>query len=396
MLASMLYNILYTFLFLILFPILKLKAIKNQQDFSLKERFVLYKDKTEKDCLWFHCASVGELNTVKPLYEYYRKRFNILITVSSPRGKQYALKTFKDAKVRELPFDFPFTIKRFINLYRPKGLIIVEEELWFNLITVSSKFMPVFLVNARVSEGSFNFYKKFKRFFSKIYNSFSLVLARSKEDANRISYFADKVKICGDLKLVSSQIKPQLNIEKPRDKKVIVAGSTYSIEEEWLLDAIKDMKDTILILAPRHLERLNEVKELIKERGLTYQLFSDLKDFDSSVVLVDTFGVLPSLYKLADVAFIGGTIEEIGGHNPLEALVENKPVIIGKHHHKIKPIVEEFNEYVFVVSDKEQLRDTVENLLSNTPKFNLDISKKAKDIFKCYTSNIDKFLDKID
>ncbi len=379
----------------LLVPYLKIKSALKGYSFSLKERFVLYKDKLD-NTLWFHCASVGELNTVRPIYNYYKDRFNILITVSSPRGKKYAVDNFPKAKIRELPFDITFLIKKFINIYNPKALIIVEEELWLNLIKASSKNIPVVLINGRISPSSFKVYKFLSFIYKKIFSYFKLIIARSKKDADYISYFIDdksKIIVCGDLKFISSTIKKDIDLNFPKNKKIIVAGSTYKSEEKLLLEAFKEFKNNaVLVLAPRHLERLNEVINMVEENGYSYQLYSKITgNINKQVLIVDKMGILPSLYKYADAVFIGGTIENIGGHNILEALVENKPVIIGKNYYKIKPLVKEFKDYIFIVETENQLKEAVEKLFNQKNK-NIPIKEKIDKIYKCYIKNLEKVI----
>ncbi len=387
------YLVLYIIIAFFVVPYLKLKALIKKQDFSLKERFVFYKDFKEKT-VWIHCASVGELNTVRPIYSYLNEKYSIVLTVSSPRGKKYAKQLYKDAVVRELPLDIPFFIKKFIKMYNPKGLIIVEGEFWFNIIKTSSRFMPVVSINTRISPKSFEFYRKISFLFKKVLKYFTLIITRSNLDAKYISHFTDKSKIvvCGDLKLVSSTIKKEVKLSLPEGKKVIVAGSTYETEETVLFDIIKDFPDTLFIVAPRHLDRLDKIVDEINRRKLKYSLLSQYKsDDDVQIILVDKLGVLPSLYKYADVAFIGGTLENIGGHNILEALVENKPVIIGNHYFKIKPLVEEFKDFVYIVSNKNELKIALKQVINSNP-INLDINDKIRDVLRCYISNLEKVL----
>lgn len=387
----MIYSFLYSLVMLIVLPFIKIKSQIKGFDFSLKERFVLYKDKGDS-YIWFHCASVGELNTLKPLYEYYKDKYKILITVFSPRGKKYAIENFKEAKIKELPLDLGFLVKRFLNIYKPKALIIVEEELWYNLIKTTSKQIPVISINARISPSSFKFYKKFSFFFRKVFNYFSLILARTKEDKDIISYFVneEKIKVCGDLKFVSSLNSKDINLTFPTDKKIIVAGSTYKIEEEMLLDILRKLDNTILVLAPRHLERLQELENLVREKGFNYQFLSKSKDIKEKVLIVDKMGYLSSLYNYADATFVGGTIENIGGHNILEALLKNKPVIIGKNYQKIKPIYEQFKEYITIVNSKEELLNAIKENLSK--KTDINIQEKIDKIFKCYIQNLEKYI----
>ncbi len=385
------YHIIYLFLFLILAPILKIKAIRKKQDFSFLERFVLYKDSLE-NCVWLHCASVGELNTAKPVYKYLKnKGFNIVITVSSPRGKQYAKKIYSDATIREVPFDFVFSVRRFLRIYRPKALIILEEELWYNLIRISSLEVPVYLFNGRISPKSFKIYKFFKGFYKKILKSFTLIACRSKEDEDRFKYICPNCKIitCGDLKYISSLDKKEVKIEFP-NKKIIVAGSTYKIEEELLLKVLKKLSDYILVLAPRHIERMEETKRIVKNFGYKYETFSKTKTVseDTKVYLIDTLGVLSSIYKYANIAFIGGTIENIGGHNPLEALLEEIPIIVGKNNYKIQPILKDFKDFVFMVSDEEDIIKAIKE--AENKKLSFNIKEKIQKIKNCYENVLDK------
>jgi 3-deoxy-D-manno-octulosonic-acid transferase len=385
------YSIIYTLLLFILIPYIKIRSVLKGYDFSLKERLVLYTDNI-KNPLWFHCASVGELNTLRPVYNFYKNKYKILITVSSPRAKKYAAENFQEAIIRELPFDFKLLIKRFLKIYSPLSLIIVEEELWKNLITTSYKHIPVISINARISPSSFKFYKIFQFFYKNIFEKFKIIIARSEFDAKLISYFVDRKKIvvCGDLKFVSSKIKKELNINIPQNKKIIIGGSTYRSEEILLLDAFNTFKESSrLILAPRHLERLNEVINLVKERGYSLGFFSE-GDFNKQVIIVDKLGVLSFLYKYADAVFVGGTVENIGGHNILEALIENKPVIIGKNYFKIKSLVEEFKDYIFIIENKKDLEEAIKK--SFNFKNIINIEEKIDKIYKCYINNLEKVL----
>ena len=393
------YNFLY-FLFLIIFlPIFYVSTKKRGYKTGIKERFVLYKDKPIENCLWFHCASVGEINTLFPLIEHYSKNFKILLTVSSPRGKDYALKKVPFAKVRYLPFDFSFLIKKFVKMYNPKNLIVGEGEFWFGFITESSKFMPVISANTRISPKSFKNYKKYEFFYKKLFNSITKFLVRSQQDKQFLEQLIDnkqKIVVCGDMKLVSSSVKKEIEFDKD-NKKILIAGSTHNPEEEIILKVFKELKkeipDLALVLAPRHLERLEEVKELVKNFGFDYDLRTETKKLQKDVYIVNTLGELSGFYKYADVVFVGGTFAEVGGHNILEPILENKPVVIGSNYEKIKDIYEELKEYGIVkaVNTIDELKNEIKNYLEHEP-FNIDFEKKQKEILECYLKNIDKIL----
>ncbi|WP_457623956.1 3-deoxy-D-manno-octulosonic acid transferase [Persephonella sp.] len=391
------YNLIYGILLFTGLPFFIFFTRKKGYSPDLKERFVLYSDKKE-DYLWFHCASVGELNLARPLIEYFKNRKKILITVSSPRGKEHAVKNYPYAAVRVLPFDLSFLIRKFIAMYRPSALIVVEGELWFNLITVSSGHIPVFSVNARLSPSSFNLYKKLGFFYRKIFNSFSLILARSETDYRYIKQFLgdeSRIKLCGDLKYVSSKSKKK--VEFYAEGKVIIAGSTHPPEEEILLKVFKKLKekypDLKLVIAPRHVERTDEVVQIVRRYGFTPTLRTESVRAETDVYVVNTVGELGGLYRYADGVFIGGTIANVGGHNVLEAAVEGKEVVIGKNHHKIRDMVQELESegVLHIAEDEKQLERIFEEILERE-KPAVDFEKKAEKIFNCYVNSLEKLL----
>jgi 3-deoxy-D-manno-octulosonic-acid transferase len=392
---SVIYNLLYTLLFP--FYLLLFVFITKKKGYSpeLKERSVLYSDKKEKT-LWFHCASVGELNLSRPLIEHFGSRYEILITVSSPRGKDYAVKNFPEAVVKAVPFDFPFLIKKFIRFYNPEALIVAEGELWYNLINESSKKIPVISINARISPSSYRIYKKLSFFIKKILEKFNLIIVRSKSDYDMLSDFTGKnIVLCGDLKFVSSKIKKKIEFEKKG--KILIAGSTHHPEEQIVINIFKKLKKKYpqlkLIIAPRHLERVQEVIEMLKKEKISYSLRTETKRLETDVYIIDTMGELSAFYSYADVVFIGGSISPVGGHNILEAVLQNKPVIIGEHYEKISETVKQLmpEGILKVVKDEKDFEKAVEYFL-NKEIDTVDFKKISEKIFECYVSNIEKVL----
>ena len=394
------YSLLYTIFLIIFLPFYFIWLKKKGYSLDIKERLVLYTPENLKNPLWFHCASVGELNTAKPLIDFYSKKYNILITVSSPRGKKYAKENFKYAAVRFLPFDYKFLYRKFIKFYNPKVLIVLEGEFWYNFITTTSSFTPVISANTRISPSSYKFYKRLSFLYRKIFNSFAKFLVRSKDDKVFLEDFVrdkDKIVICGDLKFISSDTKKDVFLKK-NNKKVLIAGSTHPPEEKILLETFTKLKkqfpDLVLVLAPRHLERLKQIKDLVKSYNLSYSLRTDTDSLDTDVYIIDTLGELSGLYRYADVVFVGGTIADVGGHNILEPALENKPVIIGKNFYKIKELYNILKNYgvVYVIHDEKQLYSKILELLKNKVNISVDFKQLQENIKNCYISNIDKFL----
>ncbi len=391
----------YNILGIFLIPVFFLLSKKKGYRVSLKERFVLQKPET-KNPIWFHCASVGELNVAKPLIDYYSEKYPVLITVFSPRGKDYAKRNFEKLEVVEIPFDISFLIRRFLKLYNPRILILVEGEFWFNLVVESSKNTDIISVNTRISPDSFKKYRKFSFFYRNIFSSISLYLARSEVDVSYLKEIVEdkkKIILCGDLKLVSSSETKDVYL-KTNGRILIVAGSTHYPEENILISVYKKLKkiypDLALVIAPRHLERVREIKRFIKEEGLSYQLRSKSVSIDSDVYIVDTLGELSGIYKYAKVVFVGGTIAPVGGHNILEPALLSKPVIIGNRYEKIDSMYRLLSKIgaVVSVSSDEELSDYIVKAIEGEFKPKVDLIKEKEKVFTCYTENINRFLEK--
>ncbi len=391
-LIRLIYQTFYSFLFL---PIFSLIVKKKGYALNFFER--LYpRPSDNKEYIWFHCASVGELNLARPLIEKLKDNNNILITVFSPRGLDYGKKEFPYAKVIPLPFDLSLSIKRFLNSYNIKLGIIIEEEFWFNLITYSSKKFPLLSVNSRVSKKSYYKYKKFYFFYKHIFNSFYKFLVRSNLDFNYLSSFVKdnkKLKLCGDLKYISSITKKDVFLDK-NNRRLIVLASSHKGEEEILIKVFlslkKKYKDLSLLIAPRHLERVKEIEKLLKEYMLNYSLRTDTEKIDKDVYILNTLGELSGVYKYADIVVMGGTFTDIGGHNILEAIYYKKPVVVGKYIHKIEETVNEFEKVGLVkrANLEEQLEKILDNLLKTDLKINFSLEEAGKKILDCYLKEI--------
>jgi 3-deoxy-D-manno-octulosonic-acid transferase len=390
---KLIYNLVYALALIIVLPVLYLYYKKKGYNFHLKERFLLKKLNTQKPTIWIHCASVGEIKTALPIINYLKtyQDYEILITIFSVRAYDFAVKNLNDIKITYLPFDLSFLIKKFIKNYKPKILIIQEAEFWFNLITTSCKYIPVISINTSISEKSKKNITRFRFYFKPILNSFSKIIVRTKEDKEFLSRFVNpsKINVCGNLKLLSEVKHKEVNLEKT--KKIILGASTHSPEEEILIKVYKEIKDgqTMLILAPRHLERINEIINLIENHGLSYGLRSKNSSLDTQVYIIDTMGELTSFFKYADAVFVGGTIANIGGHNILEPILSGKKVIIGKNYFKIKDLVELARsiDAVNIVENEIKLRNTILKHLKNN-NIDIDLEALRKDIYNCYIKSI--------
>ncbi|WP_457621692.1 3-deoxy-D-manno-octulosonic acid transferase [Persephonella sp.] len=393
------YTILYTVFVILYLPIFSLLTRKKGYKTDIKERFVIYNDNARKNTVWFHCASIGELNVAFPVINRLKEKYSILITVSSPRGKDFALKKYPFATVRSVPLDIPFLLNRFISIYKPQALVITEGEFWPNLVCKTSEKIPILSINTRISPNSFKVYKRFRNIYKKILDNFSKFIVRSEKDREYLSFFVpeEKLVLCGDLKLVSSFEKKEVSFNK-KGKRIIIAGSTHDPEEKVLITIYKNLRlkypDLRLVLAPRHLERIDQIKNLLEEEGLSYALRSETEVLDCDVYIVDTIGELSGLYRYADVVFVGGTIAPVGGHNILEPVAEGKPVIIGNHYHKIEDLyrfLRKFNA-VFSADNGKEMERLFDKFLEEKFKPDINISAYREKVLLCYIKNIEECL----
>lgn len=261
-----------------------------------------------------------------------------------------------------LPLDFRFTVRRYMEVVRPRLMVLMESELWPNLLQECvRREVPVAVVNARVSDRSFPRYMRLRRLWRPLLRGVSLFLAQGEETAGRlraIGVEAERVRVTGNLKydlrdVAETPMVGSLRRAMPEGARVLVCGSTLEGEEEMLLAAwpevLASVRNAVMVLAPRHPERFGRVLEIAgaqaKETGRRVWRASDLREGTAAfgagdVVVLDTIGDLAGVYSLADVAFVGGSLVAGGGHNPLEPARFGVPVVIGSSFINFREIVE--------------------------------------------------------
>ncbi len=351
-----------------------MKYMRNRDGW--RERFGDY-PRLDGEVLWIHAASVGEVTAVSSLISKLRKEcpsYTLFITTFTRTGKLRARQLYGE-KVLYAPLDFPFCVRRALSKVRPEALILVESELWPNLVTMSKKKgCQVFLVNGRVTPKSLKRYKSFGGFMVPVLKSFDHFMMQSEEHAGRLRMLgadADRISVIGNLKSDSEKelfsiecMRMELGVES--SGKVMVAGSTREGEEEMILEAFEPLKHRItLILVPRHPERIPKIEQLIQENGFSYWKRSKGNAHRGEILLVDTMGELTSIYGAADIAFIGGSLLPYGGHNPLEAAAYGIPVVFGPYMENAGSVdLKECGGGIEVKTPAE-LRETIDRLLSN-------------------------------
>jgi 3-deoxy-D-manno-octulosonic-acid transferase len=362
-----LYNFLFNLAFIFAFPYLLLRAAWGKHG-VLERMGRLSGQKTGelrgRKVIWFHAASVGEVKALSVIIPQVRRNhpeYELVVSTLTKTGKADAERILKGAGiVFFIPVDLKRFVRRTIRRIKPVALILVETELWPNLIREAKKSgCFVGLVNGRISERSLRKYQLVGSLFAETLTYLDLLCLQSEEYKQRMLLLgADqgKIVITGNLKFDRllladgcrdvSQIRKSLHI--PPDRRVLVAGSTREGEEQILLPVFKRLKqqytNLVFVLAPRHLNRLSQVEGILSVEGLDFVRRTQLDELASkhaqagesslghkSLILLDTMGELSKIYCLADVAFVGGSLVPVGGHNLLEPAIYSVPVLFGPH-----------------------------------------------------------------
>lgn len=343
-------RLIYTLLLMLALPVILLRLyLKPNPSYHhrIAERFAHYPRSPRKQ-LWLHCVSVGEFRAAKPLIEKIRREqpeLHLFLSCTTPTASELIQRDYAaDTHIHHayFPYDLPHLIRRAIRRIQPNCIVLMETELWPNLIAQAQAWkVPVLLNNARLSERSYQRYHLIRSLLRPIL-SHLYVCAQSDEDTWRLQKLgvsADHCFVTGNLKYYQADDNSQiatlpadlLGSEHP----IWIAASTHADEERLMLECQHRLRHTLpearLVLAPRHPERRDEVAALVREYAYCPRLRShnDNARDPQDVLIVDTLGELKAFYRLADMAVIGGSFIDHGGQNPLEALQQGCPVIFG-------------------------------------------------------------------
>ncbi|OCQ54434.1 3-deoxy-D-manno-octulosonic acid transferase [Photorhabdus australis subsp. thailandensis] len=351
------------------------------------ERYGFCAGKVAAGGILLHSVSVGETLAAIPLVRALRHHYPFLpitVTTMTPTGSERVLSALgNDVNHVYLPYDLPGSMERFLNQVNPKLVIIMETELWPNLIfQLHRRNIPLVIANARLSARSAAGYQKIGHFVKTILHKITLIAAQNQEDGERfieLGLRRSQLAITGSLKFDIS-VTPELAAKAVTLRRqwaarrpVWIATSTHDGEESYILDAhcnlLKQFPNLLLILVPRHPERFAKAEELTKKVGLSYILRSSGKipEANIQVVIGDTMGELMLLYGIADLAFVGGSLVERGGHNPLEAAAHAIPVLMGPHTFNFKAICAKLDQAngLITVTDSQSLFTEINSLLTD-------------------------------
>lgn len=343
---------------------------------------IISEDGFSKDdnVIMFHGVSVGEAVALENIVKAVRNQFSqnkIVVTTGTHTGQDIAKKKLGDTAdlITYFPADFPRCIRKFLDKVNPRVVFIAETEIWPNFaMECKKRGIKLYIINGRISDSTFKSYNALKLIFKYFLSFYTGIFTQSEDDNNKfltIGANPDTTKKMGNLKFDVK--KPEGLSFNKNEARVLLAGSTHQGEDEIVLNVFKRLKekhsDLKLILAPRHLTRTEEVKELIAETGFAFDLRSNNRDnlLGIDILQLDTLGELGKMYEHADISFIGGSFNKTGGHNPLESIVWDKPVISGPSTHNFKDIYSIIKNAKagFVVNNENEFFETADKMLSD-------------------------------
>lgn len=386
-------RLLYTTLFFIGIPFIILRLLwrgfsANAYWHRWAERFgkslIIAEDTS---VIWIHAVSVGEVEACRPLVKHLQTEYpdhQLLITTMTPTGSERVKLLFEDAVFHcYLPYDLPFAINQFLNRTKPQFGIIMETEIWPNLLhCCKQRDIPLVLANARLSERSAKGYARFAEFIKETLQNIPLIATQGQDDRKRFQRLGaniENVHAIGNLKYeitLPASLTEQADAMRHiwgRNRPVWVAASTHQGEEQMVINASRQIRallpDLLVIIVPRHPQRFDRVAALASKAGFKTLRRSDHQPCpaDVQILVVDTMGELPLFYAASDVAFVGGSLVPHGGHNILEPAALGRAIVIGPHYFNFNDITTDFlrADAAIEVSDTQSLANITIKLLQN-------------------------------
>lgn len=364
--------------------------------------------------VWLHAVSLGEVVAATPLIDaLLMKKWRVLVTTMTPTGSQQVIARFGQQVIHQyLPYDFPWSLRRFFKTYQPRLGIIMETELWPNLIyQAKGMSIPLFLANARLSDQSFKSYKKVRFMFKPILNQFTGIFAQSPEDMRRfiaLGASSTVVESLGNIKFDLQQPKKSHNNVRQfkhqwgLGRTVVIAASTHDNEEHQLILGLNQLKATIpgvlLLIAPRHPERFQAIYDLCLTQGFRTARRSESASIQNNidVLVIDSLGELLTFYQCSDYAFVGGSLVPVGGHNVLEPIAMGVPVFCGPYMMNSKAVCRELlaHDAMVMVQNVDELMLAIIDMFKNKPKRALQISH-ATSVLNANQGTVARYMERI-
>lgn len=385
-------------------------AIKSQKSNMWRQRRAINPDKylpidrahdqiDKNKLIWLHASSVGEVKVLERLIKALNKtdrKFKYCVSTYTRTGQELARSLFPDAKaVFYFPLDCYIPLRRLFNNFKPDGIIIVETEIWpYFLNFCRDKDIPIILANGRLSEKSVKSYRKFKSPLADLFEIYKKFIVQTENDAQRMEEIgadSNKIFVGGNIKHDKNSFTEEGDSRKAiretlsinNDYIFFIAASTRPGEEDQICRALKKVncfpENMKVLIAPRHLERLDEVKDILNSNDFSFILYSELherKQSPGEIILMDRMGVLADLFCGADIAFVGGTLVEIGGHNIMEPVLAGTPVLFGESLDNVREASEQIlsNNWGAMIDSSESLAEALNQFENGELNFEKHIS----------------------
>lgn len=406
-----LYGLVSTLIFIVLLPFYYVfRAISGKFLYGWKEKLGFFQapDLGSK-IIMYHGVSVGEVIALENLIKKTKEVFpdyKVVVTTGTKTGQEIALKKYSKIAdfITYFPFDIPFCVQSFLSKVRPNVVLIAETELWPIFASFCKlKNIKLYTINGRMSDSTFKLYRLCRYFFKKILVKYTKILTQSEIDRNKLIAIGapvEKTFVMKNLKFDITRSNENIEIGQG-NYRVIIAGSTHNGEDDIILNIFKEKfekyKDIKLLLAPRHLTRLAQITPLLDNYKLNYGFRSKNDTFaDKDVIILDTLGELSKMYSICSFAFIGGSFNNTGGHNPLEATVYSKPTITGPSIHNFRDIYWLLSQSKAgkIVKTPSELNNYMEKLLSDN-EFYEQACKDCETIFNEQQGALDVVIEEL-
>lgn len=406
-----LYGLLSTIVFIILLPFYYVVRVFNGKFlYGWREKMGFFNNPELGDkVIMFHGVSVGEVIALENLIKKTKETFpdyKIVVTTGTKTGQEIAHKKFDKVVdfITYFPFDIPYCVDSFLGKIKPIVVLIAETELWpvFSF-TCKRKDIKLYCINGRMSDSTYSLYKFLGMFFKHVLSKYTKILTQSDIDMKKLLSIGAPPERTSVMKNLKFDVKKSdETVDLGQDGfRVIIAGSTHKGEDEIILSIFKEKlanyKDIKLLLVPRHTQRLPKIVEILDSMNLNYGFRSKGDTFKNhDVILLDTMGELSKMYSICSFAFIGGSFNKTGGHNPLEATVYSKPTITGPSIHNFRDIywLLARSHAGKIVKTPKEMSDYIEKLLSDND-FYQQACKDCETIFQDQQGALDVVINEL-
>ena len=404
------YYLTTTVFYYLLYPYLYFRILKKKEcPLRYKEKLgISLKTRNNGYLIWFHCSSIGELKSIFPIIDHYLKKSQILVTTSTLGSNEVFQKKYYNTNNiihQYAPIDSPQIIKKFFKKWNPNIIFFTESEIWPNQIFYAkNNNIPIILLNARISNKSFIKWKLIKNSMNKILNCFDLILCQSNESFDYFNYFGNNnIKILGNLKFVVSEDfenkEENLNLKK---RLVFIALSTHPTEEEVCIKIHSSLKsqypNLLTIIIPRHINRIPEIQKIIINTKLNFLIAESLDNFknNTDILIINSYGNTKKILKSSKYVFIGGSLVDHGGQNPIEVAYNNSLIFHGPHVHNFTEIYNFLNKenIAYKINSEAELINQLKEKINDYQNKNIKekIIRMGDEILSSTIKELDQYI----